>query len=74
MQQKSEFQRLCTAYRTAWREFVLTVDCCQSKADILSPQQFALLMEQAESRYRKSRNELADYMVSNTSNELSNAA
>jgi hypothetical protein len=75
MQEKAEFQRLHTAYRSAWREFVIAVDGWQSQtAHSLAAQQFAAVMEQAESLYRKSRNELADYLMSNTSKHLSTAA
>ena len=75
MQQKAEFQKLHRAYRSTWRHFVIAVDWWQSqKADSLAAQEFALIAGQAESLYRESRNELADYMISNTSKELLNVA
>ena len=73
MQEKPEFQRLQMAYRSAWREFVIAIERWQSHtSDSLAAQQSALLLEQAESVYRKSRNELANYMLSGTSKSLSN--
>lgn len=75
MQEKAEFQKLYTAYRSAWRQYVIAVDWWQAqKSDSLAAQQFALVVAPAESLYRKSRNEFADYMISNTSKELTNAA
>jgi hypothetical protein len=75
MQDKAEFQRLHTAYRSAWRHFVIAVDCWQShKGDGLAAQQFPIVVEQAKILYRKSRNELADYIFSNRSKDLSNVA
>ena len=74
MQHKPELQNLYTAYRSAWRQFVLAVDAWQSERASVAAEQFALAVEDAENNYRKRRNELLDYMVSNTSKDLSNAA
>lgn len=74
MQQKAELQTLYRAYRSAWRQFVIAVHGWQSEGDSLAAQQFALAVKEAESLYRKRRNELFEYMISNTSKDLSNAA
>ena len=75
MQEKAEFQRLHKTYRSAWRQFVMAVEWWQSqKPDDVAAQEFALVIEQAERLYRESRNELANYMISNASKSLSNAA
>ena len=74
MQQNPEMQKLYTAYRSAWRQFVIAVDCWKSKGDSVAAQQFAPAVERAESLYRKRRNELFEYLISNRSKNLSNAA
>ena len=72
MQEKAEFQRLHKTYRSAWQQFVMAVEWWQSqKPDDVAAQEFALAIEQAERLYRESRNELANYMISNASKGLS---
>ena len=63
MPERAEFKRLYGAYRRAWHDFVIEVESSQSRK-----------AEQAEILYRKSRNELADYMISNNAKRLSNTA
>jgi hypothetical protein len=75
MQERAEFNTLNAAYRRAWRNFVIEVECWQSRnAEGIAVQQAAAAVEQAEILYRKSRNELADYMISNKLQKLSRAA
>ena len=64
--QQTELRRLQSAYRAAWRHFVTAVELCRSEQP-QSPtaQQAAFVAEQAKNLYRKRRNELADYILSN---------
>ena len=74
MRKTPEFQRLNAAYRSAWRLFVVTVDQWLSQdAENAAAQEPSAAVEQAEILYRKRRDELADYILSNRSNDLSNA-
>ena len=75
MQERAEFNTLNAAYRRAWRNFVTEVECWQSpNAEGIAVQEAVAAVEQAEILYRKSRNELADYLISNKLQKLSNAA
>jgi hypothetical protein len=75
MHERAEFNALNAAYRRAWRNFVIEVECRQStNAEGIAIQQAVAAMEQAEILYRKSRNELADFMISNKLQKASKAA
>jgi hypothetical protein len=75
MQERAEFKTLYAAYRRAWCHFVVEVEAWQSgKPEKTAVQEPAAALQQAEILYRQSRNELADYMLSQNSKRLSNAA
>ncbi len=64
--QENELRRLQTAYRASWRHFVTAVEVCRSEQpQSAAAQQAAFLADQARNLYRTSRNELADYILSN---------
>ena len=71
MHERAEFQTLRTAYRRAWHRFVIEVGVWQASGSGNSAGSAAnAAVEQAELLYRRSRNELADYMISNKSKDL----
>jgi hypothetical protein len=73
--QETEFRRLRTAYLTAWRHLVIAVNLWQSQqAQSVAAQQAGLVVEHANNVYRKSRNELADYLLQKRSKGCANAA
>jgi hypothetical protein len=75
MPERAEFKTLYAAYRRAWRDFVVEVESSQSrKAQSIPVQEAVVAVEQAEILYRKSRNELADYMISNNARTFSDTA
>lgn len=75
MQERAEFNILNAAYRRAWRNFVTEVECRQcTNAEGIAVQKAVAAVEQAEMLYRKSRNELADYIISNKLQKLPDAA
>lgn len=74
MQQTAQFRRLSIAYRIAWQHFMVSVDFWQSQEpQSVAAQQAAFVVEQTTSLYHKTRNELADYILSNRSKDPSNA-